>query len=60
MKIIDEIDSETENELEILWEIIHENIVRYYDHFYLKIGRENQTFLITEYCKVISIVSKVK
>ena len=52
MKIMDAFDSATENELEMFWEVVHENIVRYFDHFSLKIGRDNQTFLITEYCEV--------
>ena len=52
MKIMDELDSVTENELEMFFEISHENIVRYFDHFHLEIGDDNQTFLITEYCEV--------
>ena len=49
---MDQLDSATMNELELFSEIIHENIVRYFDHFYKKVGEENQTFLITEYCEV--------
>ena len=49
---MDQLDSSTINEHELLSEIIHENIVRYFDHFHMKIGEENQTFLITEYCQV--------
>ena len=52
MKIMDRLDSVTVNELELFSEINHNNIVRYFDHFHKKIGEENQTFLITEYCKV--------
>jgi hypothetical protein len=52
MKIMDKLDSATENELEMFFEISHENILRYFDHFHLKIGDENQTFFITEYCEV--------
>ena len=52
MKIMDQLDSSTVNELELFSEICHYNIVRYFDHFHKKIGGENQTFLITEYCKV--------
>ena len=52
MKIMDRLDSETENELELLTEINHDNIVRYFDHFHLEIGEDSQTFLITEYCEV--------
>ena len=49
---MDELDSVTENELEMFFEINHENIVRYFDHFHLEIGDDSQTFLITEYCEV--------
>ena len=52
MKVMDKLDSATENELEISSKIIHENIVRYFDHFHMSIEGENQTFLITEYCQV--------
>ena len=52
MKIMDKLDSATENELEISSKIIHENMVRYFDHFHMSIEGENQTFLITEYCQV--------
>ena len=55
MKIMDELDSATENELEMFSKINHENIVRYFDHFHLNIGDDNHTFLITEYCEVIKI-----
>ena len=49
---LDEFDSVIENELRIFSEINHENIVRYFDHFYLEIEGYTQTFLITEYCEV--------
>ena len=49
---MDQLDSSTINELELFSEINHDNIVRYFDHFHMKIGEENQTFLITEYCEV--------
>ena len=52
MKIMDQLESSTENELDLFSEINHENIVKYYDHFHKKIGDEYQTFLITEYCEV--------
>ena len=52
MKIMDKLDSATENELELFSEISHGNIVRYFDHFHMSIEGENQTFLITEYCQV--------
>ena len=55
MKIMDasdDSDSTTDNELEMFLNINHDNIVRYFDHFHLKIGDDNQTFLITEFCEV--------
>ena len=52
MKIMDQLDPVTENEIDLLCEINHDNIVRYFDHFHKKIGGENKTFLITEYCEV--------
>ena len=42
----------TVNEIELFSEINHENIVRYFDHFHMRIGGENKTFLITEFCQV--------
>ena len=47
---MDQLDSATENELELFSKIAHENIVRYFDHFHIE--GENQSFLITEYCEV--------
>ena len=52
MKIMDQLDSVTENEIDLFIKINHDNIVRYFDHFHKRIGGENQTFLITEYCQV--------
>jgi serine/threonine protein kinase len=52
MNSSDESDSTTENELDIFLRINHDNIVRYFDHFHLEIGDDNQTFLITEFCEV--------
>ena len=49
---MDQLDSVTENEIDLFIKINHDNIVRYFDHFHKKIGGENQTFLITEYCEV--------
>ena len=49
---MDKLDSTTENELYLFSEINHKNIVKYLDHFHMNIEGENQTFLITEYCKV--------
>ena len=55
MKIMDKLDSATENELELFSEINHNNIVKYYDHFHMSIEGENKTFLIVEYCKVSGV-----
>ena len=49
---MNECDSETYNEIKLLIEINHDNIVRYFDQFDLKKGKYNKTCLITEYCKV--------
>lgn len=45
-------DLTAENELAILLEINHENIVKYYDHFDLNISGDDHTFIIMEYCEV--------
>lgn len=52
MKIMDKLDTESENEQKLLWELNHENIIRYFDHFDLKISDEGHTCVITEYCEV--------
>ena len=53
---MDKLDSATENELYLFSVIIHENIVKYLDHFHMSIVIEGEnkiaTFLITEYCEV--------
>lgn len=46
------LDAATENELEMYFKMTHDNIMRYFDHFHMKIGADDQTFLITEYCEV--------
>lgn len=50
--------SSSENELYIFLQIDHENVVRYYDHFYGQISGDDYTFLVTEYCEV-SIETRV-
>ena len=52
MKIMEHLDSVTENEIDLFIKISHNNIVRYFDHFHRKTGSEHQTFLIIEYCEV--------
>jgi hypothetical protein len=49
IKIMDQLESVTENELDLFLQINHENIVRYFDHFHKRIGSQHKTFLITEY-----------
>lgn len=59
MKIIDSaaesLDTDAENELMIFWNVNHENIVRYFDHFQIQLGHIKKTFIITEYCKVKAV-----
>ena len=57
MKIMDSLDSVAENELMIFWEVSHENIVRYFDHFQIRFGEVKKTFLITEFCEVKDYIS---
>ena len=57
MKIIEHLDSVTENEIDLFLKISHNNIVRYFDYFHRRIGSEHQTFIITEYCEVNIIKS---
>lgn len=57
MKIMNKCDFETENELKIFWEINHENIVKYIDHFHVKIRPDEKTCLLTEYCEVRQIMN---
>ena len=52
VKIMNQVNLETENELDLFTRINHENIVKYLDHFDKVIGGEKKTFLITEYCEV--------
>ena len=44
--------SSSGNELDMFLNVNHDNIVRYFDHFHMRIGDENHTFLITEFCEV--------
>jgi hypothetical protein len=50
-------DYDSENELNVYWEINHENIVKYFDHFNARLHfnidyTESYTFLIIEHCEV--------
>lgn len=53
MKVMNRLDSSTVNEFSIIWNITHENILRYYDHFNHEINGKEKTCVITEYCQVI-------
>lgn len=55
MKIMQRFHTTTEIELEILSNISHNNIVKYIDHFHVRIGSDQHTFLITDYCEVIFV-----
>lgn len=55
MKIMNSEDGSAANELELLWDISHDNIVRYFDHFQARISDCNHIFLITEFCQVAII-----
>lgn len=57
MKIMDSLDSVAENELMIFWEVSHENIARYFDHFQIRFGENEKTFLITEFCEVTNYIN---
>ena len=62
MKISRAEDFISEKELNVYWEINHENIVKYFDHFNARLGGENYTFIIIEYCEVSKkiILSTIK
>ena len=57
MKVMDQSDSVTENEIDLFVKINHDNIVRYFDHFHKKIRDEYKTFLITEVSRIDKISS---
>ena len=52
MKIIEGQSKKIENEIKILWKVDNENIIRYFDHFELRISNWNTICIITEYCEV--------
>lgn len=56
VKKIDETDLKAEEELKILKNLQHKNIVRYFDHFEVPdSGGESRICIIMEYCSVIFI-----
>lgn len=60
MKIMDKLGLSSDNkEQDFLWKINHENIIRYFDHFDLKISSWNHICIITEYCDVMKFISIV-
>lgn len=52
MKIIEGQSKKIENEIKILWKVDNENIIRYFDHFELRISNWSTICIITEYCEV--------
>ena len=56
MKILEKNDT-SENELELIKSVDHENVVRYYDHFELIKGGTKYLCIITEYCHVCKLHS---
>ena len=38
--------------IKILWKVDNENIIRYFDHFELRISNWSTICIITEYCEV--------
>ena len=49
---MDKLDQSAENEFTLMWEINHENILKYYEHFDHEIRDKEYTCVITEYCHV--------
>lgn len=49
------VDTQKE-EIDVLSQLNHENIVRYFDHFPLKIGGDIHMAIITAYCEVSLLV----
>lgn len=49
---MDKLDISTLNELNILWKINHEYLIKYYDHFDLNTSTRSYMCLVTEYCDV--------
>ena len=53
MKQIKIKDDKSKKEFQNLMNINHENLVKYFDHFYHTIGYIDHIFIITEYCEVL-------
>ena len=51
MKILEK-NCTSENELELIMSVNHENVVKYYDHFELIKGGTKYLCIITEFCHV--------
>lgn len=47
---------EQDEEINVLSQLNHKNIVRYFDHFPLMIGEDIHMLIITEYCEVSLLV----
>lgn len=52
MKMMDKFDVTADNERFILKMIKNDNIIRYFDHFDLKISNSDYSCVITEFCEV--------
>lgn len=48
----DQNSNQVQNEVSLLLEISHENVLRYFDHFDGVFKNLDSTFIITEYCHV--------
>ena len=44
------------DEFSLMWNISHENILKYYDHFDHEIDDLDYICVITEYCEVIILI----
>lgn len=53
MKLIKNVNEKSKKEFKNLMEIAHENLVKYYDHFYHNIQYIEYICIITEYCEVL-------
>lgn len=52
MKMLNKLDPTAKNECSLLFNIKHENIVKFYEHFDHEIDGLDYTFVITEFCEV--------
>ena len=57
MKQIKIVDDNSKREFKNMMHINHENVVKYFDHFYHTIDFIEYIFIITEYCEVYTTLS---